>query len=124
MAHRQTQGRRFGEPDLGCEEFPSYEQALYGHTVDRGADGFGRGVEPIVARDRRFDEYIMLDPRAARNTSAPARAPVKRTQFMEESVFVVGGAGYVEYGNLDNGLLRLGDGSRTVGQRSGTRRVL
>ncbi|KAN0117945.1 SLY1 protein [Russula decolorans] len=48
------------------------------------------------------DEYIMLDPRAARsNTSATARAPVRRTQFTEGVVFVVGGAGYVEYGNLE-----------------------
>jgi hypothetical protein len=48
------------------------------------------------------DEYIMLDPRAARsNTSATARAPVRRTQFTEGTVFVVGGAGYVEYGNLE-----------------------
>ena len=43
----------------------------------------------------------MLDSRAARNTSATARAPVKRTQFTEGIVFVVGGAGYVEYGNLE-----------------------
>lgn len=48
------------------------------------------------------DEYIMLDPRAARNTSAAtSRAPVRRTQFTEGTVFVVGGAGYVEYGNLE-----------------------
>jgi Sec1 family len=51
IAHRQAQGGRFGEPDLGRAEFPSDEQALYGHAVDRGADGFGRGVEPVVARD-------------------------------------------------------------------------
>ena len=43
----------------------------------------------------------MLDSRAARNTSATARAPVRRTRFTEGIVFVVGGAEYVEYGNLE-----------------------
>ena len=54
IAHRQTQGGRIGKPDLGRAEFPSDEQTLYGHAVDRGADGFGRGVEPVVARDGRI----------------------------------------------------------------------
>ena len=54
IAHRQAQGGRFGESDLGRAEFPPDEQALYGHAVDRGADGFGRGVEPVVARDGRI----------------------------------------------------------------------
>jgi hypothetical protein len=45
------------------------------------------------------DEYIMLNTRS--NTSATARAPVRCTQFTEGIVFVVGGAGYVEYGNLE-----------------------
>ena len=61
IAHRQTQGRRFGEPNLRCAEFPSDEQALYGHAVDGGADGFGRGVEPVVARDGRI--YHARPPR-------------------------------------------------------------
>jgi hypothetical protein len=47
------------------------------------------------------DEYVMLDPRAQRNAPTAARAPVRRTQFTEGVVFVVGGAGYVEYGNLE-----------------------
>ncbi|KAI0308373.1 Sec1-like protein [Multifurca ochricompacta] len=47
------------------------------------------------------DEYILLDPRAARNAPTAARAPVRRTQFTDGVVFVVGGAGYVEYGNLE-----------------------
>ena len=50
------------------------------------------------------DEYVMLDPRAARSSAAAVRAtaqPVRRTQFTEGIVFVVGGAGYVEYGNLE-----------------------
>jgi len=47
------------------------------------------------------DEYIMLDPRAPRSSPTAARAPVWRSQFTEGIVFVVGGAGYVEYGNLE-----------------------
>jgi sec1 family domain-containing protein 1 len=54
------------------------------------------------------DEYVMLDPRAARNTSAAARAPVRRSQFTEGIVFVVGGAGYVEYGNLEEWAAKTG----------------
>jgi len=58
------------------------------------------------------DEYIMLDPRAARsnNTSATAArgAPVRRSQFTEGIVFVVGGAGYVEYGNLEEWAAKTG----------------
>lgn len=47
------------------------------------------------------DEYVMLDPRAPRNAPTAARVPVRRSQFTEGIVFVVGGAGYVEYGNLE-----------------------
>ena len=47
------------------------------------------------------DEYVMLDPRSQRNAPTAARAPVRCTQFSEGVVFVVGGAGYVEYGNLE-----------------------
>jgi sec1 family domain-containing protein 1 len=47
------------------------------------------------------DEYIMLDPRAPRNAPSAARTPVRRSQFTDGIVFVVGGAGYVEYGNLE-----------------------
>ncbi len=54
------------------------------------------------------DEYIMLDPRAARNTSTTTRTPVRRTQFTEGTVFVVGGAGYVEYGNLEEWAAKTG----------------
>ncbi|KAI9455919.1 SLY1 protein [Lactarius psammicola] len=54
------------------------------------------------------DEYIMLDPRAQRNAPTAARAPVRRTQFTEGIVFVVGGAGYVEYGNLEEWAAKTG----------------
>ncbi|KAH7914743.1 Sec1-like protein [Hygrophoropsis aurantiaca] len=70
------------------------------------------------------DEYIFLDPRAPRNANAglgisggmagsgmgnaagPARA--KRMVFSEGMVFVVGGAGYVEYGNLEEWAAKTG----------------
>jgi sec1 family domain-containing protein 1 len=54
------------------------------------------------------DEYVMLDPRAARSSPAAARAPVRRSQFSEGIVFVVGGAGYVEYGNLEEWAAKTG----------------
>lgn len=55
------------------------------------------------------DEFVFLDPRASRHThagmpGAPGGSGVskgKRMAFMEGMVFVVGGAGYVEYGNLE-----------------------
>ncbi|THH13009.1 hypothetical protein EW146_g7166 [Bondarzewia mesenterica] len=50
------------------------------------------------------DEYIFLDPRAPRtsNPTAPGGATrARRMAFQEGIVFMVGGAGYVEYGNLE-----------------------
>ena len=60
------------------------------------------------------DEYLFLDPRAPRNpnaglgisgTGAPAGSATsgraRRMAFNDGIVFVVGGAGYVEYGNLE-----------------------
>jgi hypothetical protein len=55
------------------------------------------------------DEYIFLDPRAPRHATAgmpgvPGSSGVnraKRMVFAEGMVFVVGGASYVEYGNLE-----------------------
>ena len=53
------------------------------------------------------DEYVFLDPRAPRNagpgaasTGAGGVGRARRMAFVEGIVFVVGGAGYVEYGNL------------------------
>jgi len=59
------------------------------------------------------DDYLFLDPRAPRNaglglsSAGPGVAPGagagargRRMAFSEGIVFVVGGAGYVEYGNL------------------------
>ncbi|KAH8099277.1 Sec1-like protein [Cristinia sonorae] len=60
------------------------------------------------------DEYLFLDPRAPRNPNAglgisgvgagvggAANGRARRMTFNDAIVFVVGGAGYVEYGNLE-----------------------
>ncbi|TFY67325.1 hypothetical protein EVJ58_g1704 [Rhodofomes roseus] len=67
------------------------------------------------------DEYLFLDPRASRNAAglglSGVNAPVgaattggrsKRMAFTDGTVFVVGGAGYVEYGNLEEWAKRMG----------------
>lgn len=69
------------------------------------------------------DDYLFLDPRAPRNAHAglgisgvntPGGAAnagsgrTKRMAFAEGTVFVVGGAGYVEYGNLEEWAKRMG----------------
>jgi hypothetical protein len=54
------------------------------------------------------DDYLFFDPRASRNVGAPGAhgagtglARPRRIAFSEGTVFIVGGAGYVEYGNLE-----------------------
>jgi len=53
------------------------------------------------------DDYIFLDPRAPRHVQLPGSAGAsgvgraRRMAFNDGIVFVVGGAGYVEYGNLE-----------------------
>ncbi|KAI0319046.1 Sec1-like protein [Amylostereum chailletii] len=55
------------------------------------------------------DEYLFLDPRAPRTSAAPygqnqasgGTGRARRMAFQEGIVFMVGGAGYVEYGNLE-----------------------
>ena len=62
------------------------------------------------------DEYIFLDPRASRHANAgmPGIAggsgvtKGKRMAFTEGMVFVVGGAGYVEYGNIQEWAAKAG----------------
>ncbi|KIL71633.1 hypothetical protein M378DRAFT_183014 [Amanita muscaria Koide BX008] len=62
------------------------------------------------------DDYIFLDPRASRHAQAgmPGAAGSsgagrgRRMAFAESIVFVVGGAGYVEYGNLAEWAARAG----------------
>ena len=68
------------------------------------------------------DDYLFLDPRAGRNpnaglgissTGGPGGAAAasgrsRRMAFSDGIVFVVGGAGYVEYGNLEEWAQRTG----------------
>ncbi|KAM5531712.1 hypothetical protein V8D89_014632 [Ganoderma adspersum] len=75
-------------------------------------------MDPSAASNQSLqetDEYIFLDPRAPRNpnaglgisgvgapgTGGPGSGRARRMAFSEGIVFVVGGAGYVEYGNLE-----------------------
>jgi hypothetical protein len=57
------------------------------------------------------DEYLFLDPRAPRTGgpgtgTGPGRG--RRMAFAEGIVFAIGGAGYVEYGNLQEWAARAG----------------
>ncbi|KAJ7285651.1 Sly1 vesicle trafficking sec1-like protein [Mycena rebaudengoi] len=64
------------------------------------------------------DDFLFLDPRATRNSALGPGGPGgpgssgsgkgKRMAFAESVVFVVGGAGYVEYGNLEEWAGRTG----------------
>jgi hypothetical protein len=62
------------------------------------------------------DDYLFLDPRAPRHThagmpGAPGSSGAgrgRRMAFAEGTVFVVGGAGYVEFGNLEEWAARTG----------------
>ncbi|TBU63829.1 Sec1-like protein [Dichomitus squalens] len=82
-------------------------------------------MDPSAASNQSLqetDDYIFLDPRASRNPNAglgisgvgapgPGGAGsgrARRMAFSEGIVFVVGGAGYVEYGNLEEWAKRTG----------------
>lgn len=60
------------------------------------------------------DDYLFLDPRTPRPTTYPGapnaqqQTKPRRMAFNEGIVFVVGGASYVEYGNLDDWARRTG----------------
>lgn len=62
------------------------------------------------------DDYLFLDPRAPRlgglapgaSSGASTTGKGKRMTFNEGTVFVVGGGGYVEYGNLEEWAHRTG----------------
>ena len=68
------------------------------------------------------DDYLFLDPRAPRHAGLGISGPggggagtgggtsgrSKRMQFNEGIVFIVGGGGYVEYGNLEEWAGRTG----------------
>jgi len=59
-------------------------------------------MEPSTAATQALadtDDYLLFDPRATRQRN-PTQAGRGRGQYQESVVFVVGGGGYVEYGNL------------------------
>ncbi|KAI9636821.1 Sec1-like protein [Dioszegia hungarica] len=59
-------------------------------------------TEPTTAATQALqdtDDYLSFDPRSTRGR-APAQSGKGRQQYQEAIVFVVGGGGYVEYGNL------------------------
>ncbi|CAD6590778.1 MAG: Vesicle trafficking between the ER and Golgi, partial [Tremellales sp. Tagirdzhanova-0007] len=59
-------------------------------------------MEPSTAASQALqdtDEYLLFDPRATRSRG-PNQSSRGRSQYQESIVFVVGGGGYVEYGNL------------------------
>lgn len=59
-------------------------------------------MEPSAAAQQALqdtDDYLLFDPRATRGRT-PAQSQKGRQQYQESMVFVVGGGGYVEYGNL------------------------
>ena len=75
-------------------------------------------MDPSAASNQSLqetDDYVFLDPRAPRNpnaglgisgvgsqgTGGAGAGRGRRIAFSEGIVFVVGGAGYVEYGNLE-----------------------
>lgn len=66
-------------------------------------------MEPSTASNQALqdtDDYLHFDPRSARGRATPAGLAggggggKGRQQYAEGVVFVVGGGGYVEYGNL------------------------
>ncbi|WVR08989.1 hypothetical protein IAU60_006049 [Kwoniella sp. DSM 27419] len=59
-------------------------------------------MEPSAAATQALqdtDDYLMFDPRTTRGRG-PTQSGRGRQQYQESVVFVVGGGGYVEYGNL------------------------
>ena len=84
-------------------------------------------MDPSAASNQSLqetDDYLFLDPRGARNAgaglgisgvggpggaaAAAASGRARRMAFSDGIVFVVGGAGYVEYGNLEEWAQRTG----------------
>ncbi|ODN81055.1 hypothetical protein L202_03152 [Cryptococcus amylolentus CBS 6039] len=64
------------------------------------------------------DDYLYFDPRTSRNRPGQGGGQGKgRSQYGEAVVFVVGGGGYVEYGNLVEWAARTGQGQG--GQQTG-----
>lgn len=60
-------------------------------------------TEPTTAASQALqdtDDYLSFDPRSTRGRAPAAQSGKGRQQYQEAIVFVVGGGGYVEYGNL------------------------
>jgi hypothetical protein len=62
-------------------------------------------MEPSTAATKALqdtDDYLYFDPKASRSRTIGGQQSTSkhRMQFNESIVFVVGGGGYVEYGNL------------------------
>lgn len=73
-------------------------------------------MEPSTASTQALqdtDDYLVFDPRATR-ARGPAQGARQRSQFQEGIVFVVGGGGYVEYGNLTEWAARQPGGKNVV----------
>ena len=70
-------------------------------------------MEPSTASTQALqdtDDYLSFDPKATRSRAAPSSRA--RSQYSDAVVFVVGGGGYVEYGNLMEWAARSGGGKR------------
>jgi hypothetical protein len=60
-------------------------------------------MEPSSAATQALqdtDDYLSFDPKATRQRNPVSASGKGRGQYQEGIVFVVGGGGYVEYGNL------------------------
>lgn len=60
-------------------------------------------TEPTTAATQALtdtDDYLSFDPRSTRGRATAQSQGKGRQQYQEAIVFVVGGGGYVEYGNL------------------------
>ena len=60
-------------------------------------------MEPSTAAAQALqdtDDYLLFDPKATRSRNPGVASGRSRSQYSEAIVFVVGGGGYVEYGNL------------------------
>lgn len=60
-------------------------------------------MEPSSAATQALqdtDDFLSFDPKSSRGRGATQQAGRGRQQYQEAVVFVVGGGGYVEYGNL------------------------
>ncbi|WWC73015.1 uncharacterized protein I206_106980 [Kwoniella pini CBS 10737] len=76
-------------------------------------------MEPSTAATQALqdtDDYLYFDPRASRGRNPTTTSSGKgRQQYNESVVFVVGGGGYVEYGNLMEWANRNKEGGAGIG---------